>query len=507
MHIKEGFLKIISSKSKTFLAFCFCFIVGAAVSSLLDSNQLLFPLFISIFFILGALVFLWSNRLHRFLTLSLFFFIFGYLRFLITFPIIDQQNIAYYSGSTVDFVGVIAEEPIVQERGVTYVVGVTELKSADKNISGRVLLKAPLYPEFFYDDKVNVRCKLQLPEKNTTDQSTFRYDKYLAAKDIWSTCSFPRITKISNQTNFSIMKFLLTSKKTLENVIENLWPEPKSSFMAGLLYGNRSDLPQELKDNLSRTGVTHIIAISGFNITIIATILLSIAIYVGLRRRQAFWVVSFCIIIFVLFTGATASVVRAGIMGIIVLLARYLGRSSQIAPVLVATATLMVLVNPYVIMWDAGFQLSFLSTLGLIYGAPIIQKYSLVKIPGKIGELIVENFYTTIAAIIFTLPLILFQFGTLSIVAPLVNVLILWVIPWLMLGGFVALATGTFLLPLGRFIAGGIGVGMDYVLGVVSWFGSLSWSAASLRIPIYVMILSYGLLIYIVWRNKKNIEN
>jgi competence protein ComEC len=121
--------------------------------------------------------------------------------------------------------------------------------------------------------------------------------------------------------------------------------------------------------------------------------------------------------------------------------------------------------------------------------------------------LIVENFYTTIAAIIFTLPLILFQFGTLSIVAPLVNVLILWIIPWLMLGGLVALAVGIFFLPLGRFIAGGVGVGMDYVLWVVSWFGSLSWSAASLRIPVYLMALSYSLLIYIVWRNKKNIEN
>ena len=507
--MREGGLlqNIISSKSKTFLAFCFCFIAGASLSSLLNSNDLLFPIFILFFIVLACAVFWWYQKLSRFIFLLGVFFILGSLRFLITFPIIDEENIAYYINSDVQFVGIVDEEPVVQEKSVTYVIEVHEIKSGNEKISGKVILKSPLYPEFFYGDKLEVKCKLESPQNNMSQQSAFRYDKYLAQKNIWSVCVFPKITKLSDSENFSIMRVLLSGKKSLEHVIENLWAEPKSSFMGGLLYGNRSDLPQDLKNNLSRTGVTHIIAISDFNITIIGTILLSISIYAGFRRKQAFWVVSFCIIIFVIFTGATASVIRAGIMGIIVLLARHLGRSSRIFPVLVLTAAIMVLLNPYVVVWDAGFQLSFLSTLGLVYGVPIIEKYSFIKIPGKMGELILENFYSTIAAIIFTLPLILFQFGNLSIIAPIVNVLILWIIPWLMLGGFLSVIAGCFYLPGGKFLASGVGLGMDYILSIVSWFGSLRWSAIDFKIPFYVMILAYCFIVYFVAKNRKTFQN
>ena len=129
--------------------------------------------------------------------------------------------------------------------------------------------------------------------------------------------------------------------------------------MAGLLYGERSGLPLELADNFSRTGVSHIIAVSGYNISIVALALMSLFINLGLARPRAFWLVVAGIILFVIFTGAGASVVRAGIMGLIVLLAGQLGRLSRIGNVLIFTAALMLLFNPYVLIWDAGFQLSF----------------------------------------------------------------------------------------------------------------------------------------------------
>ena len=176
----------------------------------------------------------------------------GSLRFLITFPIIDEENIAYYINSDVQFVGIVDEEPVVQEKSVTYVIEVHEIKSGNEKISGKVILKSPLYPEFFYGDKLEVKCKLESPQNNMSQQSAFRYDKYLAQKNIWSVCVFPKITKLSDSENFSIMRVLLSGKKSLEHVIENLWAEPKSSFMGGLLYGNRSDLPQDLKFTIYR---------------------------------------------------------------------------------------------------------------------------------------------------------------------------------------------------------------------------------------------------------------
>ena len=169
------------------------------------------------------------------------------------------------------------------------------------------------------------------------------------------------------------MKKILWLKAQVQTQLEKLWPEPESSFMAGLLYGSKSGLPKELSNNFSRTGITHIIAVSGFNITIIASVLMTLAIAAGLDRRRAFWLVVGAEIFFVVFTGLSASAVRAGVMGVLALTAQYIGRTSRIGNALAFTAAVMVLVNPYVLLYDAGFQLSFLATIGLVYVSPWLE--------------------------------------------------------------------------------------------------------------------------------------
>ena len=113
-------------------------------------------------------------------------------------------------------------------------------------------------------------------------------------------------------------------------------------------------------------------------------------------------------------------------MGMIVLFAKYAGRQTKVNNILALTCVLMLLVNPNILLFDAGFQLSFLATIGLIYFVPIIEKY-FQWLPEKFA--LRENFVTTMSAIILTLPLILYQFKRLSTVAPIVNLLILSVIP------------------------------------------------------------------------------
>jgi competence protein ComEC len=431
--LREGIQKIISSKNKTFLAFCFCFIGGVALASFSNTNYFL-PLFlIASFVVLFFVILYWSLLKAKLAMCCLLFFILGGLRFLITIPANEPSKINFYNGQKIEFIGFIEEEPDVRIDKVYYVVKTTEVTISNRpqKISGRVLVKNLLYPAYRYGDQIKIICTLQSPKIN--QEGNFRYDKYLAAQTIWSICGSPRITVLSSGHGYKFFELLWNGKALLGRQIEKLWSEPESSFMAGLLYGSRSGLPAELKDYFNRTGVTHIVAISGFNITIISVLLLNIFIFCGFYRQQAFWMVLICIIIFVVFTGASASVVRAGVMGIITLLAYQIGRVSRIGTLLIVTATGMVIINPYVIVWDAGFQLSFLSTLGLVYLSPLVKKLLPLKILGKVGEVFIENLHTTFAAIIMTLPLILYQFGRLSIVAPLVNVLILWIIPWLML--------------------------------------------------------------------------
>ena len=251
------------------------------------------------------------------------------------------------------------------------------------------------------------------------------------AKDgIWSLCVAPKVMSAAAPVNgwIKIAKQIYNLKTFFQNQINSLWPEPQSSLMAGLLYGARTGLPPDLTENFNRTGLSHIVAISGFNISIIATYLMFALIYAGLYRQRAFWAVTGGIVFFVIFTGASASVVRAGIMGIVVLMARQLGRLTRPGNVLVFTAAAMAAVNPYVLVWDAGFQLSFAAAMGLIYLSPVLEK--ILSTRHKIfSHLLQAIIIPTLSAIIATLPLTLWQFGRFSAVAPITNLLVLWTIP------------------------------------------------------------------------------
>ena len=503
--MKEGTDKILNSKSKTFLAFCFCFILGVGLFSSLElAEYWLFRLYILLFIISFLLIIFWPKKNYRFFLFCLLFFILGGARYLITIPSGSAENINYYNSAKMDFSGIISEEPIIKIDGVNYVVKVETQSLAslpNRKISGKILLNLPLYPRYNYGDELKISCSLVEP-KNSLDGS-FNYRQYLARQGVWSICGSPKISLISSGQGNRIMSAVLWLKQKVGDKAAELWSEPESSFMAGLLYGERSGLPLELADNFSRTGVSHIIAVSGYNISIVALALMSLFINLGLARPRAFWLVVAGIILFVIFTGAGASVVRAGIMGLIVLLAGQLGRLSRIGNVLIFTAALMLLFNPYVLIWDAGFQLSFLATLGLVYLSPILSKFYNSK-RVKSDNFFSETLISTLSAIIVTLPLILFQFGRLSVVAPIVNLLILWLVPYLMLFGFLAIMLGFIFYPLGQVVAWLSGVGLKYVIIVVTWFGSQSWSAVEMSVHWWLMVIMYLLIIYYVQKDKNS---
>lgn len=519
----EGIKKIIASKNKTFLAFCFSFILGAGLFSWFDWHQMDAVYLYGALFILGAAVIIfWNNKLYRFVGLCFLFFIFGAWRFLITVPNCrDPAAVCFYNDKKITLQGIIAEEPDRRIEATYYTVAAT-------NYRGRVLVKLPNYPEYQYGERMAFSCSLKVPTNQ--EDSTFRYDKYLASSGVWSVCSFPSVVSAApgpaaETVLIFLMRPILQFKDGIATRIERLWPEPVASFVASILYGSKAGLPAELSTNFSRTGITHIIAVSGFNVTIIATVLMSILITLGLWRRQAFWVVIAVIILFTIFSGLSASAVRAAVMGLIVLTGQYLGRLSRMGTVLIFTAAVMMLGNPYVLLWDAGFQLSFLATLGLVYVSPILSsviarseerttKQSPVR-PDNLNkgiaaflsvarnDKIFEPLVSTLSAIIATTPLIMYQFGRLSLVAPLVNILVLWIIPWLMLFGFVAVVLSFIFFPLGQLVAWVGALGLWYVILVATFFGRQSWSAINFSLPWWTMLGLYTVLIYYVQKKNK----
>jgi len=506
--MKEGVEKILSSKNKMLLAFCFCFIVGAGSFSFLEDRRCLFYVYIFLFVILCLLVVCWQKKICQFVCFCLLAFVAGAARFLVSIPDHNASRVEFYNGSKKVVHGFVSEEPDRRISEARYVVRVEKITDGKDStlVQGNMLVKTLLYPAYDYGDSLKIECVLQQP-KNAED-STFNYVKYLAKQDIWSVCVNPKVELLEGGKGNFLVKIMLGVKNSIQLHMSRLWPEPDSSLIAGILYGSRSGLPDDVTVNFSRTGVSHIVAVSGYNVTIIILALHALLIYVGFFRRQSFWLLVLLIIVFVFFTGASASVVRAGLMALLVLLSQHIGRISAIDRVLVYAALVMLVVNPYLLVWDAGFQLSFLATIGLVYISPILQRFfeKKFKIKNAIIVGVVEIFLNTISAIIATLPLILYQFGRFSVSAPLVNMLILWLIPLLMLVAFSALVLSFIFFPLGQFVAWFAWLGTRYVILVVDWFGNQSWSAVDLYIPGWTMIIMYAILILLVVKNKYRVE-
>src|SRR3989344_8670225 len=188
-------------------------------------------------------------------------------------------------------------------------------------------------------------------------------------------------------------------------------------------------------------------------------------------------------------------------MGTIALLAQTFGRATRMRNILVIVCLIMLLFNPKVLIWDAGFQLSFLATIGLIYFVPILKKY-MMWLP-KIFT-IRESLTTTLSAIVLTTPLILFQFGRFSLLAPLANLLILPVIPVNMAVGFLAVVLGLIWLPLGQAIGYISWVILTYVLKLTEILGNLPW--ASVPVPSLhwlVMVSGYLIISFLIFRHEK----
>ena len=492
--------KILTSKSRTFFVYCFSFLLGVFLFSIFDWRFSFLFIVVCLVVLFSFVIIFWHNILLRFVFFCLFFFVFGSLRYLVTVPINNNKNLVSFFGETEVVEGFVSSEPDIRLDGVRYIVSaqfLSEEKTKQKRITikGNFYFKSGLYPRYKYGDKLRITCLLQKPEP----VEDFRYDKYLARYGVFVDCIPSQIDKIGENGGSFFLKQIFALKIIIAGKINTLWHEPYASFMAGLLYGYRGGLGT-LNDLFSRTGVTHIVAISGYNITIVSTILIAFCTRFYIPRKKAFWLIVFGIFVFVIFAGASASVVRAGIMGVLVLLTKQIGRKANVANVMVLTVTLMTLQNPYILVWDVGFQLSFISTLGLIYIVPIIEKYfaKMLEIFG-----VKESLVTTLGAIVATLPLILYQFNRLSIVSPIVNILILWILPWIMFSGFLVVVLSFVFLPLAQVLSWLAFVMMKYIVVVVTFFANLSFAVIDLKFSLWTMFFSYFLIIFWVYKNIK----
>lgn len=362
--------------------------------------------------------------------------------------------------------------------------------------ASRVLVTTVLYPEYKVGDLLQLQCHLQQP----SPMSSFRYDRFLASQNIHWTCYYPRISWVGQGA--VPRYFIFSSYKTqLLYRVNRILPEPFASLFAGLLLGVRRGFPQELSDVFQRTGTSHVMAISGYNVSLVSTFLLSLAVWLGLPRKKALIVAGVSIVFFILFVGASASVIRAGLMALLVLLARYIARPTASRQIFMLVAFLVALFRPAFFVYDIGFHLSFLATLGLVYLAPCFEKI-LHNAPEQWG--LRENASATLSALSATLPLTVFQFHGISLVAFIANILILPVIPLVMFFGTLAMIFGFLHQFLTTIVLWPAWLLLAYMLFIVERLSIWSWAYfATPLFPWQFVFVGYGVLGYCFVRFPK----
>jgi competence protein ComEC len=364
-----------------------------------------------------------------------------------------------------------------------------------KNHTQNILVTTSLGQKYRYGDWVVVEGKILEPG-NFDD---FDYKNYLERFNVYGVVRYPHILVLKNNQGNWVKEQLLSLKHSFVSRMGTFLPEPFGSLLAGILIGAKKTLPQNIVDDFNTTGLSHVVAVSGFNITIIISSLGFLAYYLG--RRTSFVVSLGVILGFVIISGASASVVRAGVMGLLILASSQVGRLYSITPSLCAAAVFMLIGNPKILFYDIGFQLSFAATMGIVYFAPLLD--SLTAHWHDITNFLEFRsiLIATSSAILFTLPLILYYFGRLSLVAPLANIVVLPTVPAIMFFGFfIAMPfVGAGFAFVARLL-------MTYLLWVISHLSRWPHAAVSLKISgWYVLLLSVLIIgMYVLLWNMVN---
>ncbi|MFH1711788.1 MAG: ComEC/Rec2 family competence protein [Patescibacteria group bacterium] len=377
----------------------------------------------------------------------------------------------------------------------------SQIKINDHQMDDRVLVFAPLFPEFDYGDQITLRCHLETPEP----YEGFAHDRFLAAKNIYATCYTHEAPLRTATSQGSVIKAgMMQLRSSVIERIDQTFGEPHGSLLAGLLLGEQR-FSEDWEQVFLRTGTTHIVAASGYNVSVATFIVSSILFALGIRRPRAFALIIAAIVAYVMLAGVEAPVVRAGVMGVLVLMSRQLGRKSTMTNVLLLTAALMLIANPRLLRDDVGFQLSMLSTVALIYFAPYLdQRFKFIPKAWTIRE----SFTATVAATLFTLPIIFISFGRLSIVGPFANLLILPAVPYAMAFGALGIVASFVSSSMGAIVSGPAWALLSYVLWSAESMAALPFASIEFRSWLaYPLAIFSSLAIIILWirfSNKKD---
>lgn len=489
------------SYHKVFLFFSFAFLFWVFIGNVLF-DFFLIVIFLSFIFVFGLIFLLFVKKYHFFVCIigiGIFLggFYSGIYNYFIDQKIVKLQD--FYGQSVV----VTWEVQELYKKSKNYNSYMVQTHTLD-NYTGFWVNFLLYYPKNYVLEKGQVISFSSKISQIENFSETFHYQKFLQTKNIYFQVFVNSVDFISTKELSKIQKIILNTRQNILDIVYNMYPKDEAVFLAGILIGAREDMGEELSWNFNRSGLTHLVAVSGFNITIIIIFLWFLFQFFPLLIRTI--LVSFCVIFFVLVVGDNVPVVRAWIMGLVWYFILVTGRKSDSLAILLFTAFLMVLYNPYTLNYDISFHLSFLAVIGLLYFQEFWKKICFF-LPSTFA--IKESFVLTLSAMTTTLPIMIFSFGQVSIFAPLTNMLVWGVIPFAMLFWFLSLLWDLIRYEIG-FVFWFINYFvLKYVVGVANFFGSLDFSLIEIDFGwygVYLEILYFMMLLFFIvyFKQEKN---
>lgn len=454
-----------------------------------------------------GLIIVWRrNPILRRVHLCLLAFILGALRYTAALPQFDDHSLASFNDlGARTLIGDVIEPPDLRDRNASVRVLITRVRTDRwRDVSGLALLVAPRETDVRYGDQLQIFGEPTTPP----EYEDFSYKDYLARQGVHSLIRVfgNTVTVLARDQGNPFFSALYAFKARALVTIYAIFPDPAASLLAGILLGVDSGIPRDLSGAFSATNTAHIIAISGFNVSLIAGVLSKLA-QRTVGARSATWVVIFGLAIYTLLVGAGASVVRAAIMGALSVVALHYGRQNDALNALAMAALLMTALNPLT-LFDLSFQLSFLATLGLIlYVLPLTTWFE-----AKIGEIVSaerakqivgvlsDSFIVTLAAQITTLPLIVFAFHRFSPVGLLTNFLILPAQPAVMIWGGLATLLAMVAQPIGQVIAWIAWAFLEWTIVIVQATASLPFSSLDVGRMDVLLLAFYYLILFAATR-------
>lgn len=398
-----------------------------------------------------------------------------------------QKESKYSNNQTISFETTLLSDP--------QVLGRTQRIVASPEGREKIFINTALYPRFNYGDYVRIT--------GTVKERLINNEKTIL------TMNFPKIEAIKNSNNpvLAITSFI---RQKVIFLFDKTLPPTSASLLLGIVFGIKKDMGSVFTDQLRFAGVTHVIAASGMNVSMVGGFLSSILV-IFFRRQIALVFSLIGILFYAVLAGLEPSIVRATIMGMVGFSAQILGRQSLAIYGIFIAASLMLFISPN-ILFEVGFQLSCLATSGLIFIRPLFTRNE--RVDGVESTLrkyavIGESLTTTISAQLATLPILLANFGSYSLLSVFANGLVLWTVPWLMVLGGIGAILGFIFEPLAKFFLYLSLPLLLYFQKIVSFFGSTGLKLQINEFPLgltigYYLILVSTLIILYQKRHDKN---